>query len=157
MKQTASVTVVLLCLILGACAETDPSGATLNTKTHDATTEAPKPPYPSLPGDKWALYTVRAYRTLQPEYTWNPWYKRYELWFQYRMTLEDTAQQVRLTMTCGQMQTGFLACGQGSLLPNNKVWTREGVSGEDLWVYSNRAPEKGQSATFWHVDSIEAM
>jgi hypothetical protein len=141
--------------MLGACAETDPSGATLNTKAHHATTEASKPPWPTLPSEKWALYTVKAYRTLRPEYTYSPWDKRYELWLQYRMTLEDTAQQVRLTLTCGQVQQpdGLLACGQGALLPNDKVWTREGASGNEiLWVY-----DRNGHAGFWQIDSREAI
>src|SRR6516164_6267047 len=96
------ITLALFCLMLGACADTDPSGATPNTKTRDATTEAPKPPYRSLPGEKWALYTVKAYRALQPEYTYIPADERcpqakaaaagcYALWLQYRMTLEGAA------------------------------------------------------------------
>ena len=66
---------------------------------------------------------------------------------------------VRLTLTCGQwnLPTGEEGCGQGVLIPNENVWTRAGAaSGEQLWVYSNKQPRNGLSATFWHIDKSEA-
>jgi hypothetical protein len=68
------------------------------------------------------------------------------------MVLEDK-DRVLLTMTCGQVNEQNLqaACGQGSFAPNERVWARAGVSGDNLWVYTSE-----QSSTFWHVDSSEA-
>jgi hypothetical protein len=92
---------------------------------------------------------------VKPTYLYNPYDKRTEIWLEYRLTLESKAR-VRLTLTCGQWQLPEEACGQGVFVPNEKVWTRQGVNGEQIWVYSNGPPKNGQSATFWHVDSRDA-
>jgi hypothetical protein len=75
------------------------------------------------------------------------------------MTLESPAVGLKLTCTqVGPPDDPHSDCGQGALLPNDKLWTREGVSGEDLWVYCPRKPSNGGlEATFWHVESREAM
>jgi len=120
--------------------------------------EQPDPPRPlGISGEKWELYTVNSYRSKEPTYAYNPFDKRTEIWLEYRVTLESKAR-VQLTLTCGQWQLpdGSEGCGQGVLVPNEKVWTRQGVSGEQIWVYSNERPKNGLSATFWHVDSRDA-
>jgi hypothetical protein len=70
----------------------------------------------------------------------------------------ESKTHVRLSLTCGQWQLPDASefCGQGLLVPNEKVWTRPGASGEQIWVYSNGRPKNGSSATFWHIDSREA-
>jgi hypothetical protein len=124
-------------------------------------TGTPDPPFPEaggkLPGDKWEVYTVKSYRTIEPKYVYVPLTKRTEVWLEFRLVLENKSR-VLLTLSCGQVgpPTNLqVACGQGVLLPNEKVWTRAGA-GEDLWIYSKQQPENGQSATLWGIVSSEA-
>lgn len=142
--------VTALALFAAACQTTAP-----------LSTESPDPPFPhlsKLPGEEWQVYRVIAYRSTDPTYAYNPYDRRTEIWLEYRLTLESK-DRVQLTLTCGQWQLpdNSEGCGQGLLIPNEKVWTKEGrASGEQLWVYSKRTRKNGLGATFWHIDSREA-
>jgi hypothetical protein len=100
-----------------------------NARTPLAVDEQPDPPKPSShPGEKWEAYAVNSYRCMELN-SYDPLDKRTEIWQEYRMTLESKTR-VRLTLPCGQwrLPDASEGCGQGVLVPNEKVWTRHGLS-----------------------------
>lgn len=145
MRRLTSLVVLACCLIPTGCDEPG----------RQAKPDPPKPM--SAPGEKWVLYTVMSYQSLEPTQAYNPWDKRSEIWEEYRLVLQSKTRG-RLTVTCGQwwLPTGEEGCGQGVLLPNEKVWTRQGASGDNLWVYSSEHPRNGLNATLWHIDRRDA-
>jgi hypothetical protein len=119
--------------------------------------ELPFPHPVGLPGDKWEAYRVKGYGNVNSTYTFNPFDKQNEIWEEYRLTA-DSNTSIRLTLTCGEwkMPDSIDDCGNGAFTPNESVWTRPGVSSEQLWVYSNKHPEKGLTGSFWHIESRDA-
>jgi hypothetical protein len=95
---------------------------------------------------------------MSPTYSYNPYDRRSELWLEYHLTLESK-NHVQLDLTCAQWQLpdNSQSCGQGLLIPNERIWTKEAAaSGEHLWLYSSRTRGNSLEATFWHIDSREA-
>ena len=115
----------------------------------------PPTPHPEgLPNDRWEVYKVKEYRSMEPTPAYNPLDKRNEIWQQYGLTLASGAG-VRLTLTCGQWYlingpaNGSEICAQGVLTPNERVWIRAGIRGDQFWVYSNKHPDNSLSPTLW--------
>ena len=121
----------------------------------DARPDPPKPD--SLPNEKWELYAVKSYESLEQTYVYNPIIKRTDTLEKFRITLRNKAS-VQLAMTCAQWLSSddSQACGQGILLPNEKVWTKEGTSGQDLWIYSSQPAKSGLKTSQWHIDRRQA-
>jgi hypothetical protein len=156
MSKAISVAILSCCFMLTACDQlgrkSQPSAESQNA---DARPDPPKPD--SLPNEKWELYAVKSYESLEQTYVYNPIIKRTDTLEKFRITLRNKAS-VQLAMTCAQWLSSddSQACGQGILLPNEKVWTKEGTSGQDLWIYSSQPAKSGLKTSQWHIDRRQA-
>lgn len=145
--RIANLVVVAGCLVLSGCEE-------IGRQTQP---DPPKPLECGVPGARCELCTVKSYQSIEPRLDYNQEDKRRELWEGYRLVLQSKAHG-RLTLSCGQfaLADGSTFCGQGVIRPNDKLWAKEGASGESLWVWTNQHLEKGLSYSLWVVLKREA-